>query len=207
MLVQDLSAQKRRFFLGLVEKRIKSGSGSSLEFLHQRSWTYPVSNLNLILKQAPFVVVGGIATRMYMPERMTLDLDILIKSEDSELIYQDLKNANAKKIGNLSIPGTQWQLLDNTSLDVLEGEDDWVKDALCNPNYAPDGLPIIPLPYLILMKLSASRTQDLADISRMLALAEETELSIVRQVIKTYLPTAAEDLESLIILGKLEIGN
>ena len=37
----------------------------------------------------------------------------------------------------------------------------------------PDGLPIIDLPYLVLMKLSASRTQDLADISRMLGLADE----------------------------------
>jgi hypothetical protein len=62
-------------------------------------------------------------------------------------------------------------------------------------------------PYLILMKLSASRTQDLADISRMLGLTKEEELVKIRQVIKTYLPTAEEDLESLTILGKLELGN
>ncbi len=57
------------------------------------------------------------------------------------------------------------------------------------------------------MKLSASRTQDLADVSRMLGLAEEKELGKIRKIIKTYLPTAAEDLESLLTLGKLEIGN
>jgi hypothetical protein len=91
---------------------------------------------------------------------------------------------------------------------VLEGEDNWVKDAISRPNYAPDGLPVISLPYLVLvlMKLSASRTQDLADISKMLGLAKETELKEVQQVIQTYLPTAEEDLESLIMLGKLEIG-
>ena len=68
-------------------------------------------------------------------------------------------------------------------------------------------MPIIALPYLILMKLSASRTQDLADVSRMLDLAEEKELGEIRKIVKTYLPTAEEDLESLIALGKLEIGN
>lgn len=207
MLIKDVSAQKRKFFLTLVKKRIKSGSGSSLEFLYQRTWTYPVNNLNLILKNATFVVIGDVVTRMYMPERMIFELDILIKAEDSQLIYQDLENAKSKKIGLLSIAGSQWQLLDDTSLDVLEGEDKWVTDAISNPNYSPDGLPIIALPYLILMKLSASRTQDLADISRMLGLAEERQLVNIRQVIKTYLPTAEEDLESLIMLGKLEIGN
>ena len=207
MLVQDLSAQKRKFFLALVKKRVKSGCGSSSEFIHQLTWTYPVNNLNLILTQAPFVVIGGVATRMYMPERMTLDLDILIKAEDSELIYQDLENAKSTKMGNLSIAGSQWLLCDNTSLDVLEGEDEWVTEAIANPNYAPNGLPIIALPYLVLMKLSASRTQDLADISRMLGLAKKTQLVKIREVIKTYLPTAEEDLESLIMLGKLEIDN
>lgn len=207
MLIQDLSATKRKFFLTLVQKRVKSGTGSGVNFLSQRTWNNPVTDLKSILKQAPFVVVGGIATRMYMPERMTLDLNILIKAEDSPLIYQDLENARAKKIGDLSIAGSQWQLADKTSLDVLEGEDCWVEEAISQPNYAPDGLPIISLPYLILMKLSASRTQDLADISRMLGLAKTEELEQIREIIKNYLPTAQEDLESLILLGKLEMGN
>ncbi len=202
MLIQDLSLQKRQFFINLIKKRVKSGTGSSIEFLHKRTWTYPVSNLNSIIKQAPFVIVGGIATRLYMPERMTLDVDILIKAEDCDLVYQDLQNAHSKKIGDLSISGSQWQLADNTSLDVLVGEDEWVAKAISKPNYAPDGLP-----YLILMKLSASRTQDLADVSRMLGLAKEKELIIIRQVVETYLPSAIEDLESLIMLGKLELEN
>ncbi|WP_293145465.1 hypothetical protein [Okeania sp. SIO3I5] len=166
-----------------------------------------MSNLKLIIKQAPFVIVGGVATRLYMPERMTLDIDILIKVQDRNLIYQDLDNSQIQKIGDLSICRSQWRLSDNTSLDVLEGEDNWVEAAIANPNYAPDGLRIIALPYLILMKLSASRTQDLADVSRMLGLAKEKELEKVREVIKIYLSTAQEDLESLIALGKLEIGN
>ncbi len=207
MLINDLSADKRHFFLTLVKKRVKTGSGSSINFLRQKSWNYPVTNLNLIFSQASFVVVGGVATRMYMPERMTLDLDILVKVEDSTIIYQNLENVGGQKIGNLTIARSQWQLPDNTSLDVLEGEDEWVASAISDPNYAPDGLPVIALPYLILMKLSASRTQDLADISKMLGLANQEELNEVRKIVETYIPTAQEDLESLITLGKLEMGD
>lgn len=185
-------------------KRVKPGTGSSLDFLNQRTWIYPVTNLKTIILQAPFVIVGGIATRLYMPERNTLDLDILILSEDALLVYQDLERAKSRRIGNLSIPGSQWQLSDGTSLDVIESTTSWATEAIANPNYAPDGLPIIALPYLVLMKLTASRSQDLADISRMMGGTEESQLQEVRRIVQVYLPSAAEDLESLITLGKLE---
>ena len=57
------------------------------------------------------------------------------------------------------------------------------------------------------MKLSASRTQDLADVSRMLGLAEETPFIQTQAIVKQYLANVEDDLESLIILGKLEIGS
>lgn len=205
MLIQDVFAQKRKLLLSLAKKRAKPGTGSSIAFLQTRTWSFFVSSLQLILKSAPFAIVGGVATRLYMPERMTLDIDILIKAEDKALIYRDLEQAKAQKLCDLSIAGSQWQLADHTLLDVLEAEDDWVDLALAQPNYSPDGLPIIALPYLVLMKLSASRTQDLADISRMLGLATEQDLAAVQEVILRYLPTATEDLESLILLGRLEI--
>jgi hypothetical protein len=202
--IADPNSQKRKQFITLVMKYVKPGSGSSIEFLNKRTWNHPVTNLNIIIKQAPFVVVGGVATRLYMPERMTLDLDILVRVEDAKLIYQDLEKANGEKIGNLSIPGSQWKLDDGTSLDVLELEGNWVIEALNNPNYAADGLPIIDLPYLVLMKLIAGRSQDLADISRMLGGATDLQLQQVKKIINQYLPNAVEDLESLIVLGKLE---
>mgnify|MGYP001252823881 CR=1 FL=1 len=66
---------------------------------------------------------------------------------------------------------------------------------------------MIALPYLVLMKLEASRVQDLADISRMLGLADDPALDQVRAVVRTYMDDAREDLESLIALGKLETGS
>jgi len=201
----DPNAQRRRQFINIVMKLVKPGAGSSIEFLKKRTWTYPVANLNEIIKQAAFVIVGGVATRLYMPERMTLDLDILVKTEDAKLVYQDLERASARKIGELSIAGSQWELSDKTSLDVLEVSEEWATEAIQTPNYASDGLPIIDLPYLVLMKLIAGRSQDLADISRMLGGATDLKLQQVKQVIAQYLLNAMEDLESLIILGKLEL--
>ena len=205
MLVSDRSNLKRKHFLALVKKRVKAGCGSSLSFLYQRNWSLPVSNIRAIIDPLPFVIIVGVATRLYMPERATLDLDILIKTSDTAKVYQKLQQVGSQKIANLSISGTQWLLPDQTSLDVLEGDDDWIEEALSTPNYSPDGLPVIALPYLVLMKLSASRTQDLADISRMLGLCEEQEIQKVRDIVNCYLPSASEDLESLIYLGKLEL--
>ncbi|MCG9891876.1 MAG: hypothetical protein MH252_12455 [Thermosynechococcaceae cyanobacterium MS004] len=164
-----------------------------------------MTNLSRIIKQAPYAIVGGVATRLYMPERMTLDLDILVKAEDAKLVYQDLVNSNSHKIGDLSIPGSQWELADGTSLDVLEGTASWVATAIQNPNYAPDGSPVIDLNYLILMKLIAGRSQDLADVSRMLGGATDLQLYQIKELIVQFLPSSVEDLESLIMLGKLEL--
>jgi len=82
----DPNAQRRRQFINIVINLVKPGAGSSIEFLKKRTWTYPVANLNEIIKQGAFVIVGGVATRLYMPERMTLDLVILVKTEDAKLV-------------------------------------------------------------------------------------------------------------------------
>ncbi|NJL66283.1 MAG: hypothetical protein HC894_04635 [Microcoleus sp. SM1_3_4] len=95
---------------------------------------------------------------------------------------------------------------DGTYLDVIESKDSWVSEAIRNPNPSPDGLPIIGLPYLVLMKLQASRGIDIGDLTRMLGCADETALGLVRRAVQNFLPDAVEDLESLIVLGKLEMG-
>jgi hypothetical protein len=68
-----------------------------------------------------------------------------------------------------------------------------------------DGQPTIDLPLLVLMKLEASRTTDISDISRMLRQASDLELDRVRKVIEKYDLNSLEDLESLIQLGKIEM--
>ncbi len=58
--------------------------------------------------------------------------------------------------------------------------------------------------HLVLMKLTAGRLQDLADIGRMLGAAAEPALNAVRGVVLRYRPADGGDLESIIRLGRHE---
>lgn len=162
-----------------------------------------MTNLSNLIT-VPYVIVGGVATRLYMPERVTLDLDILIHADRATQLYTDL-STKATLIGQLSIGGTSWQL-PRTILYILSSDRPWIESALAQPNFDPDGQPVIDLTFLALMKLAASRTTDLSDISRMLGQASEPDLERVRNTIATYDRESLEDLESLIQLGKLEFG-
>lgn len=202
--MKDINKDQRQAIIRITKKYNQRGTGSSISLLDSRTWTFFVSDLRQFIKRSSFIIVDGVATRLYMPERMTLDVAVLIRSSESTLAYQDLSLSGCMKVDDLSIPGTQWKLPDGSELDVLESNADWVKFALEDPNYAPDGQPVIKLEYLVLMKLLAGRSQDIGDISRMLGGASDQDLTQVRTTIQAYLPTALEDLESLIALGQLE---
>ncbi len=87
---------------------------------------------------------------------------------------------------------------------MLFGELPWLDQALQQLERDPAGYPVLGLPYLVLMKLSSMRAQDLADITRMLGLAKETDLNRVREAVVRYSPQDSEDLESLIYIGRKE---
>jgi hypothetical protein len=199
-----MDVRTRRMFIDLNLRRVNPGSGSTVAFLRTPTWSRQVTNLRDLI-DVPYTIVGGVATRLYMPERMTDDLDILIHSSQSERAYACLADRQAIEIGTLSIGGTSWQLPDGTTLDIIVSDRPWVTKALKHPRISPDGQPVIDLPYLILMKLAASRTVDLSDISRMLGRADDCQLDRVRQTIALYDPNSLEDVESLIHLGKLEM--
>ena len=55
------------------------------------------------------------------------------------------------------------------------------------------------------MKLQSGRTLDLADITRMLGLAGDADLEATREAIRHLMPDAVEDLESMIVLGRMEM--
>ena len=167
-----------------------------------RNWP----DLTSILQDIPWAVVGGVATRTYMPERVTQDLDILVAQPDVPKVHSCLQSAGFGYVQDLSIGGTVWETSEGILLDVVESSEPWVGEALENVQTDPQGLPVLSLPYLVLMKVMASRTQDLADASRMLGLASDAERQATRQVFARWWPGALEDLESLIVLGELETG-
>ena len=165
-----------------------------------RSWP----DLQDILGDTPWAVVGDVATRAYMPERMTKDLDILVEQKVGDVVLEMLKGAGYTVESELTIPGWALRSPEGVEVDLLLGDDAWVPEALQRPGRDPAGLPVLRLPFLVLMKLTATRTQDWADLSRMLGLAADEDLDEVRTVVSHHRPEDREDLEALIHLGRLE---
>lgn len=194
----------RKRFIAIGLRRAKAGTGSSLATLERRSAVVKVLDLRTVLANVPWAVVGGVATRAYMAERMTLDLDVLVHKRDSATVRRALTNAGFAFVQELLIGGSMWESADKRTLDVLERDDDWVDEAVRDVGEDPQGLPVVKLPYLVLMKLHSSRTQDLADVSRMLGRADDITLTEVLRVAEVHLPESVEDVKSLIQLGKLE---
>lgn len=164
--------------------------------------TWP--DLRPILKDVPWAVVGGVATRAYMPERMTKDMDILVHENDGEVVVKQLEKAGYRISSQLAIPGYLMVAPDGTELDIIFGNYPWLKMALSELAQDPAGYPVIKLPYLTLMKLQSQRSQDWADVSRMLGWASDTDLDDVRSVVAKYAPEDSEDLEALIFIGRRE---
>ena len=203
----DLPTLTRRTIIDMVRRRQRPGSGSSRDFLLERTTMTQWPDLTPVLSPILWAVAGAAATRLYMPERFTRDLDIVVGIQDAQVATRQLRNAGFTLLGTLSIGGTRWQSPGGIPIDVIEGTEPWWPLALqaAQTNRDAQGLPVLPLSYLALMKFSASRTIDLGDMTRMLGLADEATLAQVRDVFRQYAPDGLEDLESLIALGKLEL--
>ncbi|NOX62094.1 MAG: hypothetical protein GXP42_09150 [Chloroflexi bacterium] len=195
---------RRKAYLALAKKRTRPGSGSSPAHLRSRTSRQPIPDLAKILGDAPYVVVGAMAARLYMPERMTHDVDALVLASDLETCERRLQKAGAHKTGSLAIGGSTWRLPDGTELDLIASDAAWASEALARPVMADTGLPTIPLPYLVVRKLLSGRAQDIADMTRMLGAADEATLAEVRRVVAKHAPDALEDVESMITLGRME---
>jgi len=164
-------------------------------------------DLTEVLTGVDWAVVGAVATRLYMPERMTRDLDILIHEDDAPRVREVLRSAGWLEQGPLSIGGSSWRTPADDELDVLLVSESWWRQALreAQTNRDASGLPILPLPYLVLMKFRASRTVDIGDMARMLGGASDPNLAATRRLFARLEPEGLEDLESLIELGRWEV--
>ena len=195
-------------FLRIAMRRAARGTGSSPLFLNRRTSMQPIPDLRPILDPIPWVLVGGLALRAYMPERMTLDVDILIHERDTVTAQQALIAAGYRVTGLLSIGGFSVQGADDSEppIDVLTRTDVWMDDALMHPAADEAGFPVLSRPYLLLLKLQAGRTQDLADVQRLLAHTPLQERQVIRELVLQLSPEFLEDYDSLCTLADLEFG-
>lgn len=198
--------RERRRIIEMALKRARPGSGSDLRALREAGSQHREGPVVPCLGGVPFVIVGGLATALYMPERMTLDTDILVSADDLEAAEAAMIRAGCQKTGILTIGGGTWRMPGGRKIDLIALCAPWVSEAIATAVPGPGGQPYVRLPYLVLMKLESGRVQDLADISRMLGGADEAALDEVRGLVSRLRPEDREDLESLAQLGKLEQG-
>ena len=71
-------AEQRAQYLALAQRHVRPGSGSSIAYLQRRTAIQSLFDLRQVIRNTRYLLVGGVATRHYMPERMTLATDILV---------------------------------------------------------------------------------------------------------------------------------
>jgi hypothetical protein len=198
------SRQKRRLLIEMSLRKQKPGTGSSHAFMLRRTAMNPWPDLRQILNDFQWVIVGGVATRAYMPERATNDIDILVRRSDGQRVIESLNEAGYTVTIELAVPGFMLASPEGVELDVLFGEQTWLEEALAQPEYDMASYPVLSLPYLILMKMETGRGRDFGDVTTMLGWANEEQLNKVRDVIARYSAQDLGDLESLIFIGQQE---
>jgi hypothetical protein len=196
----------RHKLIGIAVRKQRPFSGSSNELMFTRTTTVKYPDLRTVLSGIPWAVVGAAATRLYMPERFTQDLDIAINVLDSTNVTTRLGLAGCTHLSDLSIGGTSWRMKDGFPIDVIELAAPWTNEALSLASSNLDGqqLPVLTLPYLVLMKFESGRVQDIADVTRMLGQATDEQLDDVRLLFTLWAASESDDLESLIVLGQME---
>jgi hypothetical protein len=143
----------------------------------------------------PHAIAGGMAVSMHGRPRMTKDIDILISSKASNIIKSIGKTKNISGFLNgLSIS------INDIDIDFLFlGKGIKSKDIL-SAKYI-NGLPVVNIETLILMKMGAGRTQDTADIVKLLNLGK-VDISKVIERLKN--KEDKSDFEQVVQMAKAE---
>jgi hypothetical protein len=159
---------------------------------------------SLLPENLRYVIVGGVAAAYYQPARFTEDIDLMLLAEVSTTVEQALSQAGWIQLGVISFGGSSWQSPNGELIDLLHApEQSWVSAALDFPIKSPEGLPVIDLPYLLILKLAATRAVDISDIVGMLQQANETEKQRIRQIIATHRRDLLEDFDQFEAIAQL----
>ncbi len=169
-----------------------------------------------IFQDQPVCFIGAHAAAAYAPERMTNDVGCFTTFNAYEVATGLLQASGYRKDGDLKfltialgLFGSRWLAKDGVQpLDLISTEQAWAIEAFREPaQFTKEGDRVIPLAYLVLMKLDAARSIDQGDLSRMLGRLSDAELDIVSTVVEKYYghdPAALEDVRQYAEVGRWE---
>jgi hypothetical protein len=92
-------------------------------------------------------------------------------------------------------------------VDLIATDQEWGDEAFeARPVFDATGLRVIPLAYLVLMKLDAARGVDQGDLTRMLGRLDESGVEAIAAIVERHShdPQAADDVRQYASLGRLE---
>ncbi len=212
---QEQRRAARHAMLAMAARRQRPGAGSVLrELRRQGSQTMQWWQSAVALLQERGIevgVAGAVAANAYMPPRYTADLDLALRLADLAAATNVLRGAGWALIGQLELyeglEGSAWRTPEGSELDLIGLPGAWGDQAIAaaQRNVVAD-LPTLPLEDIVVAKLISARPQDTADISRMLGGSDVEHLEPVRAAVRRWRPADLEDLEQMIVAGRLEYG-
>lgn len=211
------AAARRRFFLSRARRLNTHGAGSDMRLLMAmpRTASGVQRMIEAIFGDIPVFLVGAFAAAAYAPERHTKDVDYFVAAENYDDAQARLQAGDWKKTRTLLFPnaglglhGSAWALRGGgQEIDLMTSEQVWAREAFAAPvSQDLNGERVIPLAYLILMKLDSARVIDQADLARILGrLSSEQVEGVIHTVQRHYRdPSAADDLRQYHEIGKWE---
>jgi hypothetical protein len=211
------AAARRRFFLDRALRLNTRGSGSDMgRLMEMPRTTNGVDRMvEAIFGDVPVFLVGAFAAAAYAPERYTKDVEYFVAAGRYEDAQARLRAGEWKQTRTLTFPnaalglhGSAWiPRGGGQEIDLITSEQPWAREAFASAVVRDaNGERVIPLAYLVLMKLDSSRAIDQADLARVLGrLSPEHVEDVIRTVERHYHdPSAADDVRQYHEIGKWE---
>jgi len=195
----------------MAVRRQRPGYGSLLSRLERKVVREPWwQGAERALADVPHVVIGAVAANAYMAPRFTRDLDMGVLPAVLARAEGRLEEAGWRRAGRTQpldrgLEGWNWEGPIGQDLDLFAMRHPWAAKAIREVQVDPrTGLPTLRVEYVVLMKLTVSRSIDVGDLSRVLGARTDPELNRVRAAVRRYQPDDLDDVDRLVVLGRME---
>lgn len=210
------AADRRRFILQRALRKNTRGSGSDLAYLLTLPQSERPAIRTSLFAPVPAMLAGAHAVNAYAPERTTSDTDFLVPHELFAAAEQRLRAAGYDKSRDLFFPnaalglyGSAWRAeqFQGLVVDLISSGQPWLTEAFSAPaTLDRAGERVLPLPYLVLMKVDSARSIDHGDLQRMLGRLSNEDLEGVIGIVARHYgdPAAPDDLRQYHKIGHWE---